>query len=144
MKRKIASMKMMFLPLLLSVSTLAPVAAYAQDEPAPSTRPAPTVRKSVEDAFTVLITAIRDDNYNAFLSVSDQNVKAGLKREVFETLVAMIAPRLKKGFEVTYLGELNQQNFKMHLWKLYFSDGYDDVLAQMSWKGGKVGGFLLR
>jgi hypothetical protein len=144
MKRKIASMKMMFLPVLLSVSTVAPIIAHAQDEPAPSTRPAPAVRKSVEDAFTVLITAIRDDNYVAFLSVADQNVKAGLKKEVFETLVAMISPRLKKGFEVTYLGELDQQGFKMHLWKLHFNDRDDDVLAQMSWRGGKVGGFLLR
>jgi len=51
-----------------------------------------------------------------------------------------MAPRLKGGYTLTDLGTLNQVGYAVHLWKVAFRDGKDDVLAKISTKGGKVGG----
>ncbi|MEH2102821.1 MAG: hypothetical protein V7K76_24360 [Nostoc sp.] len=41
------------------------------------------------------------------------------------------------------MGNLKQQGYQVYLWKLTFLDGGDDVLARLSLKDGKIGGFWL-
>ena len=55
-----------------------------------------------------------------------------------------LAPRMKKGYECSYLGDLKQQGFHVLLWKLMFKDGGDDTLAKLALKDGKVAGFWLQ
>jgi hypothetical protein len=71
-------------------------------------------------------------------------VKAGLTKQMLEGVSAMMAPRMKKGYGVTYLGELKQQGCRVYLWKLTYKDGGDDTLARLTLKEGKVAGFLLQ
>jgi hypothetical protein len=55
-----------------------------------------------------------------------------------------LAPRAKQGYDARYFGELNRKGYQVHVWRLVFKDGGDDVLATLSVKDGKAGNFLLQ
>jgi hypothetical protein len=57
-----------------------------------------------------------------------------IKKKNFDSVVTQLATRMKKGYEATYLGTLDQQGYSVTLWKLDFSEG-DDALATLSIKG---------
>ena len=90
-----------------------------------------------------LITAIEASDFEAFLSDGDAAFKA-LPKAQFEAVSVQLAARLKNRDEVTYLGELTKQGFRVTLWRIKFKDGGDDALATLSVKDGKVGGFLIQ
>ena len=90
-------------------------------------------------------------NLNAVISESREDfVKNGepaFQKLTQEQLVAVsdrFKHRLEEGYETTYLGEFNQQSYRVTLWRLRFKDGKDDALASLSMKDGKIGGFFLR
>lgn len=91
-----------------------------------------------------LFAAIQNTDYAAFVADGDAVFQQKLKPEQFATVAAQLAPMLKAGHEVTYLGELQQTGFRVTLWKLSFKQGGDDLLATLSLKDGKVGGFWIR
>lgn len=128
---------------LLSALVLAPTTlARAQTAPPAQTpkAPAPVVR----DVFNGLMTALQNDDYAAFTAAADADFKAASTKKSFEAVVAQIAPRQKNGYEAIYLEQLRRGAYATHLWKLSFQDGGDDILAEMSLKDGKIGGFFLR
>ena len=90
-----------------------------------------------------LITALVNADYAAFVADGDDAFK-GLTKEQFDAVAKQFAPRFKAGYEVTYLGELKQKGYEVSLWKLTFKDGGDDLLATLSRKDGKTGGFWLK
>jgi hypothetical protein len=90
-----------------------------------------------------LVTAIVKSDYEAFLSDGEAPFKQ-FKKAQFEAVSAQLAPKLQVGHEISYLGELKQKGYRVTLWKLTFKDGSDDILATLSMKAGKVGGFFLR
>ena len=45
-----------------------------------------------------------------------------------------MTPRLEKGYDLAYMGELRKGGFKTYVWKIAFRDGGDDVLATLSVK----------
>ncbi|WP_051470255.1 hypothetical protein [Fischerella sp. PCC 9605] len=99
--------------------------------------------KSVQTAFTNLMAAIEENNYDNFVAAGNAAFKEGITRQMFTRVSAELAPRMKKGYEAVFLGELRQQGYRVYLWKLTFKDGGDDLLAKLSLKDGKVGGFWL-
>jgi hypothetical protein len=90
-----------------------------------------------------IISAIKNADYNSFIADGDAAFKK-LKKEQFESVATQLAPRFKAGYEITYLGDLQQHGFHVTLWKLSFKDGKDDALATLSVKEGKVGGFWIK
>ena len=48
--------------------------------------------------------------------------------------------RTSGGYDITFLGELNQHGYQVFLYRLRFKDGGDDILGTMSLKDDKVGG----
>jgi hypothetical protein len=98
-----------------------------------------------EDAASVnkLITALVNSDHAAFVSDGEAAFKA-MKQGQFESFAAKISPVLKSGYEVTYLGTLNQKGYRMSLWKVSLKAGGDDLLASLSMRDGKVGGFFIR
>lgn len=90
-----------------------------------------------------LLAAIHAEDYAAFVAGGDAAFK-GLKKEQFDSVSAQLKPRFKSGYTATYLGELNQKGFKVTLWRLRFSDGGDDLLATLSMKNGKIGGYFIK
>ena len=133
--------KLPFAALVLGFAVAIPVLpSVAQDAPV-SMRPVPA--PAVEDVFDELIGAIMDDNYTGFLLSVDENFRAALTKPVFEKVVQQIGPLLKTNFKTTYLDQLQRDGYTVHLWKIEFETG-NDLLAEVSIKDGKVGGFVLR
>lgn len=89
-----------------------------------------------------LLTATEAGDYEAFVADGDAAFKA-LKPEQFMSAVIALAPKLKAGFELSYLGDLKQKGFGVTLWRLRFPEG-DDALATLSLKDNKVGGFWIK
>lgn len=121
-----------------------PTAPANSAEKTPVVAPPAQAEKGAQLAFENLMSAIEDDDYPAFVLAVDDNTKAAVSKPLFEKVVAQIAPRQQKGYASTYLGELKKNGFRVHLWKLTFDDKGDDMLAQLSLKDGKIGGFFLR
>ena len=84
------------------------------------------------------------NDYDGFVSVCDNTMKAAITKTQLEAVSKQIAPRAKDGYDADYLGELNQHGFAVNLWRLRFKSGGDDVLVTLSVKDGKAGGFYLK
>jgi hypothetical protein len=123
-------MKTLFLS--LSTAFVFACSVCAADAPAAS-----------QSEVTKLVTAIVADDYKGF--VADGNVAfQGLKKDQFEAVVSQLSPKLKAGYDLSYLGDLNQQGYQVTLWRIRFNSGGDDLLATLSMKDGKVGGFWIK
>ena len=94
--------------------------------------------------FKNLMAATVSNNYDGFIAECDAAMKAALTKPMLEGVSKQIEPRAKQGYDAHYLGELKQRGYKVHLWRLSFNDAGDDVLATLSVKDGKAGGFYLR
>ncbi len=119
--------------LLATIALLAAVSLRAAEAPAEA--------KASSDA---LIAAITGNDIAAFRKEGDENFAKALTEDMFAKTQAQIAPRLKAGYEMTYLTDINRQGHKVTLWKLTFKDGGDDALATLSMKDGKVAGFFIQ
>lgn len=91
-----------------------------------------------------LLAATQSGNYERFMAPANATFRAAIPKEQFRAVSEQLAPRLKNGYEATYLGTLDQRGYDVHLWKLQFSDGDDDHLVKLSIEDGKVGGFWIQ
>ena len=107
--------------------------------PAASAAPDP----AADAIFQKLMTAAISSDYDGFMAECDATMKAALTKAQLESVSRQIAPRLKPGYYTEYLGELNQRGFAVHLWRVRAREGGDDLLATLSVKDGKAGGFYL-
>ena len=115
-----------------AAAVLTAVSAYAEPD------------QTTQTMFKNLMAATVSNNYDGFIAECDDKMKAALTKPMLEGVSKQIEPRAKQGYDSQYLGEMNQHGFKVHLWRLRFKDGGDDVLATLSVKDGKAGGFYLR
>jgi hypothetical protein len=99
--------------------------------------------QATQTIFTNLMAATVSNDYDRFTAECDAPMKAALTKVMLEGVSQQIEPRAKKGYDAQYLGELNQHGYKVNLWRLRFKDNGDDVLATLSVKDGKAGGFYL-
>jgi hypothetical protein len=118
--------------LSLATAFLFAVSIFATEPPAASQAEA-----------TKLVSAIAFDNYAAFIADGTASFK-GLKKDQFESVVSQIGSNLKSGYDLAYLGDLNQRGYQVTLWRICFKNGGDDLLATLSMKDGKVGGFSIK
>ena len=91
-----------------------------------------------------LLKAVEANDYASFVADGTAQLKAGLTKQMLEGVSAQMAPRMKKGYDATFLGELKQSGCQVYIWKLAYKDGGDDTLARLTLKDGKVAGFLLQ
>jgi hypothetical protein len=92
---------------------------------------------------TKLVSAIASDDFTSFLADGNAAFK-GLPKAQFESVVSQLSTKLKSGYDLAYLGDLNQQGYQVTLWRIRFKSGGDDLLATLSMKDGKVGGFWIK
>lgn len=118
---------------ILTTLALSSMAMAAPPEPDPAT----------QAIFKTLMTATVSNDYDGFLAVCDAPMKAALTKTTLESVSKGLAPRAKAGYDSEYLGELNQRGYLVHLWRLRFKEGGDDLLVTLSIKDGKAGGFYL-
>lgn len=135
-------MKPLFCAAVLGAAWLA---LSVQAQPAtPAPPAAPPVAADANGAFETLMSAIQNNDYDRFASVLDDDFKAVLTPALFGQIVAQLGLRQQKGYRAVYLGTLQQSGYAVRLWKLSFADGGDDLLAKLSFKNGKIGGFFLQ
>ena len=91
-----------------------------------------------------LLQAVAVNDYESFVADGIEAFKATLTKETLAGVSAHLAPRLKQGYECSYLGFLKQHGFQVLLWKLTYKDGGDDTLVKLVLKNGKVAGFWLQ
>lgn len=127
---------------IMSPLTLAIKNVQAVDEQVKVTK-SNQPEQSVQRTFISLINAVEQNNYTQFISQGNAAFKEGITKQTFTQVSGQLAPRIKKGYSAVFLGNLKQQGYQVYLWKLTFKDGNDDVLARLSLKDGKIGGFWL-
>jgi hypothetical protein len=120
------------LTLSLSTAFLFAASVFATEPPAASQAEA-----------TKLVSAIASDNYASFV-VNGSAAFQALKKDQFEGVVSQLGSKLKSGYDLAYLGDLNQRGYQVTLWRIRFKNGGDDLLATLSMKEGKVGGFWIK
>lgn len=118
---------------IITIALIASVSLRAAEAPA-----------EAKASFAVLLSAITANDYAACQAQGDEKFAKALTKDLFEKVQAQIAPRLKAGYEMTYLTDLHRHGHKVTLWKLTFKDGGDDALATLSMKEGKVTGFFIQ
>ncbi len=92
--------------------------------------------------FKKMLAAEEAKDYDAFIADGTDQLKAALSKSQFDAVCNLMNSRLKGGCDSSALGELNQKGFEVHLYRLRFKDGGDDMLATLSVKNGKVGGIF--
>jgi hypothetical protein len=92
---------------------------------------------------TKLVSAIAYNDYEAFVADGNAAFQA-LKRDQFEGVVSQLGSKLNGEYDIAYLGDLNQRSYQVTLWRIRFKSGGDDLLATLSMKDGKVGGFWIK
>jgi len=102
------------------------------------------VESSEKKILGKLLIAIEDGDYNSFVEDVNADFKASITKKMFEGVSGQLSPRMKNGYESTYLGNLRQQGSQVYLWKLVFKDGGDDILARLALKDGAIAGFWLQ
>ncbi|MEY2508984.1 MAG: hypothetical protein QOH01_3313 [Verrucomicrobiota bacterium] len=117
--------------IIAAAAVLTTVAAYAEPD------------QTTQTIFKNLMAATVSNNYDSFIAECDAAMKAAVTKPVFEGVSKQIEPRARQGYDSQYFGEMNQHGYKVHLWRLRFKDGKDDVLATLSVKDGKAAGFYL-
>jgi len=99
--------------------------------------------QSVVDCLQVILNAIASGDYELFTTVGDSDYKAGITKQMFEGVSEQLAPRMEKGYSLTYFGHLKQGDYPIYLWKLSFADGGDEFVTRMTLNGDKVAGILI-
>ncbi|HEY4300163.1 MAG TPA: hypothetical protein VGM73_04780 [Candidatus Didemnitutus sp.] len=100
--------------------------------------------KSTQVIFKTLMAATVSNNYDGFIAECDSSLQAAITKRMLQRVSKELEPRARQGYEAEYLGELNQNGYQVHLWRLRFKDGGDDALATLGVKDGKAGKFLLQ
>jgi hypothetical protein len=100
--------------------------------------------RTTKKIFNNLLSATLADDYDAFAAECDDPMKAALTKTVLTSLSQQLQTRAKAGYDAQYLGSLKKQVYQVYLWRIHFNDEGDDLLATLSVKDGKAGGFYLR
>ena len=96
---------------------------------------------STQRTVNTLLTAIATNNYDALVANAAPALKTRITKETFTQVSTQLSPRLKKGYNLQYLGSLKQQGVEVFLWKITYQDGGDDMLAKLVIQEDKVAGF---
>jgi len=102
---------------------------------------AATSGPSAQETVSTLLTAIASNNYDNFVANATPSFRTIITKEVFRQASTGLSPRLKKGYELQYLGSFKHDGIETFLWKIAYKDGGDDMLAELELQGDKVAFF---
>ncbi len=94
--------------------------------------------------FKELVGAVLAHDYDSFIAHGTTEVKAAITKTQFNAVADLMDARLKAGYEVASLGELNQRGYQVFLYRLRYQDGGDDTLGTMTLKNGQVAGIYFK
>lgn len=105
---------------------------------------ADTPEPEAKQAFDRTVDAIAAGNRDALLANATDAMKQAVTQSVMEGLTREQGRRLKTEYEAKYLCELAQRGHRVHLWKLTFKDGGDDVVIRLALRDGKLAGLFFQ
>jgi hypothetical protein len=100
-----------------------------------------------EGVINMLLTWVATNNYDGLIANAAPALKSGstgITKEKFVQITAQLSPRLKKGYKVQYLANLQKGGNECSLWKITFQGGGDDLLGYLWIQEDKVAGFLFQ
>ena len=77
------------------------------------------------EILTKLLNAVETNDYDSFVAPGNAMFKAGLTRQMLQGVSIQMAPRMKRGYDMKFLGHLKQQGCIVYLWKLVYLDNGD-------------------
>ncbi len=96
---------------------------------------------STEGIVNTLLAAIATNNYDSLIANAAPALKSRITKETFTQVTTQLSPRLKKGYNLHYLGSIKQQGVEVFLWKITYKDGGDEMLSRLVIQENKVAGF---
>jgi len=90
---------------------------------------------------STLLAAIATNNYEAFVGNATPALKRRITKEGFKHVSTQLSPRLKKGYELQYLGSFKHHGVETFLWKITYKDSGDDMLAELELENDEVANF---
>jgi hypothetical protein len=130
------------------------MAALSRNPPATPARPKMVEEKPVAKAqhtpgdhvarrfLDKMMTAVEKNDYDRFVADTSASYKATLTKEIVAKISEQLAPRMKKGYDVLFLGHWQRRGHTSYIWKVTFNDGGDELAVTLSLKDGEVGGSL--
>jgi hypothetical protein len=97
---------------------------------------------SPQSTFDRLMMAVRANDRSAFIVGATHDMEQAVTPELMMTIHHELTPHINSGYEATFLCDLNQQGFTVHLWKVCFADGTDDIVLRIVLDGDKLAGFF--
>jgi hypothetical protein len=94
--------------------------------------------------FQQLVSATMSDDYNSFVAHGKTQLKAALSPTQVDAVSKQMSGRLKTGYEIDALGDLNQKGYVVYLYRLRFKDGGDDIMGMMTLKDDEVAGIFFK
>lgn len=91
-----------------------------------------------------LIASILTTNLEQFTTNSTPDFKARATKEMLEAVNKQLGPKLRRGYELTYLGLLRQQGTIVYLYKLSARGEVEDILVRVATVNYQVAGFWLQ
>lgn len=118
---------------LLAAGLLLSFGSVADSEPAPA-----------RQMLTQLLETVANQDYQQFMQLGTSEFQAGISRDQFDQVAQIVGARIEQGYQAQYLTSLQQQGYRVDLWKISFADGGDDSLARVVLEGERAAGFLLQ
>ncbi len=118
---------------LLAASLLLSFGSVADSEPAPA-----------RQMLAQLLETVANQDYQQFMQLGTSEFQAGISQDQFDQVAQIVGARIEQGYQAQYLTSLQQQGYRVDLWKISFSDGGDDSLARVVLEGERAAGFLLQ
>lgn len=111
---------------------------------APQAGSAQVPMRTYDATLRQIMDAIQSKSYDKFVADGDATFKTGFTQKMFDDLSGMLGEKLQKGYQVSFLTTLNQQDFVVHVWKLTLKGVRDEYLINLFVREGKVIGFAIR
>lgn len=89
-----------------------------------------------------MLTAVEKNDYDRFVADTSASYKATLTKETVAKISEAFALRIKKGYDVVFLGHWKRRGHMSYLWKVTFNDGGDDLAITLYLKDGEIHGSL--
>src|ERR1700679_2233710 len=84
-------------------------------------------QSQADNLFKQLLAAQLSSDYDSFVANGTVDLKAALSKTQFQASSDIMKARLKVGYDLTPLGDLNKKGYEIYLYRLRFKDGSDDM-----------------
>ncbi len=94
-------------------------------------------------SLTQLMTAISQDDHEAFIANGTQAFKNNISKQTFHQLSDQLGDQVRKGYTADYVTALYQNGNIVHVWKISYTGSKEQSLMKLMLIDDKVAGFWI-